>query len=154
MSTYPFGPHGPQSGPNQVTPNPTAAYVPPPMASYQAPAPIVGGATSYGGGYVPVASGPTRKRYWLAMILTLVFGPIGLFYASKKGALIVLFLLFAVPIGLGMAGMLPGGSMEHPFAILDHDSVMDPMWARAVVLSMIWAVVAVWRYNAEVKAES
>jgi hypothetical protein len=162
MGNYPWGPHGPQSGPNEVTPNPTPSYVPPPPAPTYYP-PASAPASSYGGGTTSnsgsgystaIPSGPSLKHYWLALVLTMFFGPLGLFYASKKGALIVLFLLFAVPIGLSMAGMLPWGSPDHPFAILDHNSVMDVMWSRSVALSMIWSVVAVRRKNAKIKASS
>ena len=154
MSTYPWGPHGPESGPNQVTPNPTPSYVPPPPTPSYAPptsTPI-----SYGGGAVqytgPVQRGP--KHYFLALVLTFVFGPLGLFYATKKGALTMLFLLVAVPVGLSLAGVLPYGSLAHPFAILDHSSVMDGFWSVSVFFSMIWSVIAVKSYNANLKAGS
>jgi hypothetical protein len=87
----------------------------------------------------------------MALILTFLFGPLGLFYATKKGALAMLFLLVAVPVALGVAGVLPGGSASHPFAILDHSSVMDRMWSISVVLSMLWSVIAVNRHNAALK---
>jgi len=157
MGSYPWGPHGPQTGPNEVTPNPTPSYVPPPpMQTYVPPSPrpvysAGGGSASYSSASYPVARGssrPSRKRYWLALSLTFLFGPLGLFYASKKGALVMLFLLFAVPIGLSMAGMLPWGSQSHPFAILNHDSVMDQMWSLAAFFSMIWAVIGVRIHNA------
>jgi len=157
MGSYPWGPHGPQSGPNQVTPNPTPAYVPPPPEpTYYPPTPS--GGTSYGGGYAPSGTdavgvgygGPTPgpKRYWLALVLTFFFGPLGLFYATKKGALIMLLLLVGVPVTLSVAGILPYGSVAHPFAILDHDGIMNQMWSLSVLLSMIWSIVGVRRYNA------
>jgi hypothetical protein len=157
MGTYPWGPHGPQSGPNEITPNPTPSYVPPPSApAYAPPASPV----SYGGGSYGVASnsagqfaaGPRSKHYLIALILTFLFGPLGLFYASKKGALLVLFILIGLPVTLGVLGVLPGGSPAHPFSILDHDSVMTRMWSLCVVISMLWSVPAVWRHNAALKA--
>ena len=87
MGSYPWGPHGPQSGPNQVTSNPTPAYVPPPAAPSWTPTVQGGG---YGGGpvantgYVATPSGPRKKHYVLAVILAAIFEPVGLFYASKK----------------------------------------------------------------------
>src|SRR5690349_10949457 len=110
MGTFPWGPNGPETGPNEVTPNPTPSYVPPPPTpSYEPPASSwgapVSGPAYYGGNSVPytgpVYSGPIkprRKHYFLALFLTFLFGPLGLFYASKKGALAVLFLLVAVPV--------------------------------------------------------
>ncbi|SRR6266496_1763728 len=161
MDSYPWGPHGPQSGPNQVTPNPTPAYVPPPPEPAYIPPPSP--SPSYGwqpsnpgessGGAIPYA-GPVRprpKRYVIALILAVFFGPLGLFYATKKGALAMLFLLLAVPVALSMAGVLPYGSVSHPLAILEHSSVMDPMWSLCALLSMLWSVVAVNRHNAALK---
>jgi hypothetical protein len=39
-------------------------------------------------------------------------------------------------------------------AVLDHGSAMDPMWKISAILSMLWAVVAVNRRNAGIKANS
>ncbi len=161
MGNYPWGPHGPQSGPNEVTPNPTPAYVPPPTPSYDPPpTPSYGspstGPVSYGGGPVQYAGPiqPRPKGYFVALILTVLLGPLGLFYATKKGALAMLFFLVAVPVALSSAGVLPFGSASHPFAILDHSSVMDRMWSISVTLSMLWSVLAVNHYNAALKAGS
>jgi len=153
MGNYPWGPHGPQSGPNEVTPNPTPAYVPPPMPSYDAPAHGSPGPVAGGGGFVGY-SGPRRKGYVVALILTFLFGPLGLFYASRKAALAMLLFLVGVPVLLSVIGVLPFGSVSHPLAALDHSSVMDGMWKVSVVFSMVWAVVAVNRYNAGIKASA
>jgi len=163
MGNYPWGPHGPQTGPNEVTPNPTPAYVPPPMPEYVAPAPSYGAPASYGGGPVQYAGpieqymGPVKPRpkgYIIALILTFLFGPLGLFYATKKGALAMLLFLVGVPVGLSAMGALPFGSASHPFAVLDHSSVMDGMWSLSVILSMFWAVIAVNRRNAGLKVRA
>jgi hypothetical protein len=165
---YPWGPHGPQSSPNEVTPNPTAPYVPPPPEpAYEPPAPSPSPAydpqpvgpdssrpaavqtTGYAG-----PPRPRKKNYAVALILTLIFGPLGLFYATKKGALTMLFLLVAVPVSLGMFGMLPGGSFSHPFTILDHSSVMDRMWSYSAFFSMLWALFAVNSHNASCKSQA
>jgi hypothetical protein len=153
MGNFPWGPHGPQTGPNEVTPNPTPSYVPPPMPEYVASS--YGAPTSYGG---PVQySGPVTPRtkgYIIALILTFLFGPLGLFYATKRGALAMLVFLVGIPVSLSAIGILPFGSASHPFAVLDHSSIMDGMWKLSVVFSMIWAVVAVNRYNARMKART
>ena len=152
MSSHPWGPHGPQAGPNQVTPNPTPAYVPP-ASSFESYGPS---SVTYniGSGPMPGYKGPRKKGYIVALILTFLFGPLGLFYASKKGALVLLFLLFAVPITLGAIGLLPGGSMNHPFAILDHEAIMEPMWSFFAFVSIVWSVIAVNRFNAREKAKA
>jgi hypothetical protein len=102
---YPWGPHGPQSSPTEVTPNPTSAYVPPPEApSYSDPVSYSGGGGGYsggsatGGGYAGSAagySGPPRKSYAVAVVLSAIFGPLGLFYANAKAAKILLALVAA-----------------------------------------------------------
>jgi hypothetical protein len=157
MGTYPWGPHGPQSGPNQVTPNPTPAYVPPASSGWDAPAtsssPAYGGGYSGSGGGFAGYSGPYRKSYILAIILTCLFGPLGLFYASKKGGLIMLLFLLGVPIGLNELGKFHYGyAMGDPFSILERSVVMDPMLKITVVFSLIWAVIAVRKYNKALKA--
>ncbi len=164
MSSSPWGPHGPQSNPYEVTPNPTPSYVPPPPdptpayvpsapAQYYAPSSYAPQGSNQVN-YASVGSKPRRKGYIVALILTFLFGPLGLFYATKKGALILLFLLFAVPITLSVIGGLPGGSPTHPFAILDHDSIMQPIWSLCAFVSMVWSVIAVNRYNAALKAKA
>ena len=164
MGNYPWGPHGPQSGPNEVTPNPTPAYVPPPPnptpAYYPTSTPAYGaptaGPASYGGGSVSYSGPilPKRKGYFMALILTFLLGPLGLFYATKKGALAMLLFLVGVPVALSAAGLLPFGSASHPFAVLDHSSVMDGMWRISVAFSMAWSVVAVNSHNSALKARS
>ena len=154
-NSYPFGPHGPQGGPHQVTPNPTPAWVPPPpMASPgpfvpQASGPYAGGggaSTSY-----PVNYTPGPKRYWLALLLAAIFGPLGLFYASKKGALLLLVLLFAVPYTMASMGVWPAFH-RHPLYVLANDGVMDRMWRLCVMASLVWCVFGVRRYNMAFKA--
>ena len=161
MGSYPWGPHGPQSGPNEVTPNPTPAYVPPPepsggswappaynpsASSYGAPAAYSGGAV-YGRTFTP-----RPKSYLLALILSFLFGPLGLFYATKKGALVMLLLLVGVPVGLGVLGTWGGAIQRHPLEILGHDSVMNRFWSVSVFFSMIWSVIRVRGYNKRLKA--
>jgi hypothetical protein len=61
------------------------------------------------------------------LLLAFLFGPLGLFYATKKGALGMLLFLVGVPVALSAMGVSTFGSASHPFAVLDHGSVMDPM---------------------------
>src|SRR5258708_17641711 len=150
MGNYPWGSHGPQSGPNQVTPNPTPAYgAPPPNPT---PAYYPTSTPSYGGGPVPYGGAgasytgpilPRRKGYFMALILTFLFGPLGLFYATKRGALAMLLFLVGVPVALSAAGALPFGSSSHPFAGLDHSSVIDGLGSVSAFFSMLWSLVAV-----------
>jgi hypothetical protein len=157
MGSYPWGPHGPQSTPNQVTPNPTPAYVPPPAApTYYPPAQQSYGQPSgayYGGaaqstGYAP--AGPRKKSYVLALILTLLFGPLGLLYASKKGALVMLMLLFAVPITLAAMGTYRFVPASEPWRVIQYDRVMNGMYSSCLFFCLIWAVIGVYRRNKSV----
>jgi hypothetical protein len=51
-------------------------------------------------------------------------------------------------------GVLPGGSLSRPFAVLDHDSIMAPIWSFCTFIAMVWSVIAVNRFNAAQKAKS
>lgn len=154
MGSYPWGPHGPQSGPNQVTPNPTPAYEPPPAAPTYYPPPQSFGpsqAPSYSGGAAQstgyVATGPRKKSYVLAVILALLFGPLGLLYASKKGALVMLALLFAVPITLAAMGTYRFVPASEPWRVIQHDAVMNGMYSSCLFFCVIWSVLGVYRRN-------
>jgi hypothetical protein len=156
---YPWGPHGPQSGPNQVTPNPTPAYVPPPASSggWSASAPSYSGGGGGGVGYSGYSgySGPRTKSYILSTLLTMIFGPFGLFYATAKGDLVLLFFLFGFPAIMGFLGLAPGVPQAgHPLAMLNNEPVMENMWSVSVFCSVIWSLIAVMRYNRKVKASN
>lgn len=154
MGSYPWGPHGPRSGPNQVTPNPTPAWVPPPAAPTYNPQPQSYGhaPSSYGGGQSTgyVATGPRKKSYVLALILAALFGPLGLFYASKKGVLIILALLFAVPVTLAAMGAYRFVPANAPWQVIQYDRVMNGMYSICVFCCLIWSVIGVWRRNKSV----
>jgi hypothetical protein len=159
MGTYPWGPHGPQSGPNEVTPNPTPAYVPPPASSdWGAPAPTYSPSPSYGGGGysgggVATYSGPRRKSYIFAVMWTAILGPFGMFYYTMKGALIMLLFLFGVPIALTALGHAPGFyEAGDPISIIGNEAVMNRMWSTVLPFCVIWGVIAVRRHNKKAKA--
>ena len=148
MGSYPWGPHGPQSGPNEVTPNPTPAWVPPPESPayyQQSPQPAYYGGAGQNTGYV--ASGPRKKSYVLALILTLLFGPFGLLYASKKGALVMLALLFAVPISLAAMGAYRLVPTAAPWRVIQYDFVMNRMYSMCVFFCLLWSAGGVYRHN-------
>ena len=157
MGTYPWGPHGPQSGPNEVTPNPTPAYVPPASTPDWSSGSNWGTPTTgSGGGYqqpvytgaVPAYSGPPLKSYFIAFLLTVIFGALGLFYASKKGAIIMLVFLVLFPFALTTVGAAPGVYVAgQPWTILKNDNVMASMWSLCTFLSVIWSIFAVRSFN-------
>ena len=72
MGTYPWGPHGPQSSPQQTTPNPTATSSFPPLGGGGAfPAPMGGGYPAGGtvGGVAPTGSGGPFLSLTLSIIM-------------------------------------------------------------------------------------
>ena len=95
-----------------------------------------------GGG---VATGPTYtgpphpgspKSMIAAVLLPLMLGPIGLFYASWKAALVLIALLVVVPMATGTA---------------DDGALMYVTLAGSIVVSVVWSVAAIWRYNNNVR---
>jgi len=157
---YPWGPHGPRVDPHSVTPNPTASYVEPAWQSQPYPAPSAPAPGYYGSAAPsqPSAAGATnfalggrrnfRKSYLLAVVLVFFFGPLGLFYATKKGALLMLAVLVGVPIALCYLGIVPGTVRGNPYSVLDNYAVMNRMWTYSVVLSLLSSVIAVRAHNA------
>jgi hypothetical protein len=155
MGTYPWGPHGPQSGPNQVTPNPTPAYVPPAWPSAPAPFPSYGGQPAYGGGggggYVGTG-GPRGKSYLLAILLSMFFGPFGLLYASKKVAVVMLLAVFGLT--LSQVLLAPAAMIRASGGVIDfmaNNALLDQMWSFAIFCSVIVSIFGVMRYNRALK---
>jgi hypothetical protein len=157
---YPWGPHGPRVDAHSVTPNPTAPYVEPAWNSQPYPTPSAPAPGYYGSAAPsqPYAAGATtfgpgglrrfRKSYILAVVLAFFFGPLGLFYATKKGALLMLAVLVGVPIALCYLGIVPGAVRGNPFSVLDNYAVMNRMWTWSVFLSVLSSVIAVRARNA------
>jgi hypothetical protein len=83
----------------------------------------------------------------MGILLTALFGPLGLFYASKKGALAMLAAWF----GLSMLMSLPGaGSASQPgvpFVALWMEVAFQVLWPLAALGSIIWSVIAVLGHN-------
>jgi hypothetical protein len=88
------------------------------------------------------------KSVGIAILLTLLFGPIGLFYATVRGALTVLFLLptaFVVLAALVAASPSAGGAF---WALM-----LIPLgFATTWIVSLIWCVTAVNAYNRQLGA--
>lgn len=99
------------------------------------PAGPVSSTASYAGACVPARRLP--KSLIAALVLPLLFGPLGLFYASMKGALIVIGLLLAGPMITGT---------------VDNASVMAPALAFSYFVSIAWSVISVIAHNRSVSA--
>jgi len=152
MGSYPWGPHGPQSGPNQVTPNPTPAWVPPPAPSGGggwAPVHSAGGggaAQAYSGGTAGTYT-PRKKSYLLGVILPALFGPFGLMYVTFRGMLLMLGLMLGTPYMLARMGTYGPAFSRVPLNIIGRDAVMNKWWTLAAMISVVWCVIGVWRHN-------
>ena len=79
-------------------------------------------------------SGPTAevrpKSFWIALVLTILFGPLGMFYATVFGALVMIVLSVLVTVvtfGFGLAFVWPA--------------------------SIAWAVTAVYFHNEKLLAQ-
>lgn len=83
------------------------------------------------------------KSVGLAIILTILFGPIGLFYASISGAL---FLILGIPLIIGI--FLGVGLINIDYTIIFSSiAVLIVFLVFEWLISIIWSVVAVNKYN-------
>ena len=89
------------------------------------------------------------KSVGIAILLTLLFGPIGLFYASVTGGLIMtftpIFLLLIVVVGSSQSNFVPEG---WSLGLL----IVFPLtyW----LTNIIWAVISVNNYNRELEDDA
>src|SRR5262249_19595902 len=90
--------------------------------------------------WAPIPPRPQRKGIITGFLLTAVFGPLGLFYASKKGAVVLLLALCFIPFLVNH----PLSSGSRPELLLAQQiEAMRVLWPISVVPSVIWSVVAV-----------
>jgi hypothetical protein len=80
-----------------------------------------------------------RKKIPVAVILALLFGPFGLIYTTWMGAIVMTALT-------AFAGFVRGGSM----AAISSDVVMQPIWKCAVVVSIVWTILAARAHNTRI----
>lgn len=79
---------------------------------------------------------PPSRGFVLPVILALAFGPFGLLYTTWRGGIALIALMV-------LAGRIRGGSME----AVSSDTVMQPIWAAGVAISVVWTCLAVMAYN-------
>jgi hypothetical protein len=89
------------------------------------------------------------KSVGLAILLTFVFGPIGLFYASVSGGLIMTF----TPILLALL-VVVGLFQENSLLLGWSFGLLLIFAATFWLINIIWAVVSVRSYNQELEDES
>ena len=87
----------------------------------------------------------STKSIGIAIILSIFFGPFGLFYASVKGAI---FMLLGVPIILAVLAAFAGGhSGAGNSGALFGLGMIPVIIALEYLGSIIWAAIAVNKYN-------
>ncbi len=97
----------------------------------------------------PILFTKSTKSVGIAIILTFLFGPLGLFYASVSGALIMIF----TPIFLIIIAVV-GFAIDIPVLIGWSFGLMLLFLLTYWLISMIWAVSSVISYNQEIEIEA
>lgn len=89
-----------------------------------------------------------RKSAGIAILLTFFFGPLGLFYASVTGGMIMTFLPVFLFL-LGIVGMLRDSVVLLGLSV----GLLVVFWLVCWLVSIIWAVISVSTYNGEIEQE-
>lgn len=98
----------------------------------------------------PIIISRPHKSAGVAIILTLLLGPLGLFYATITGGLIMTFIL---PIGLFVLVIV--GYVQEDAALFGFSLGLVLFFALTYwLINLIWAVVAVQNYNSEVDKDA
>lgn len=100
--------------------------------------PSSGGSVGGGGGYVSGVSvaGDPRKSVVLTVVLSMLFGPLGLFYVGILPGVVALFTVIPIARTIGIP-------MAFAFGV-------DPVWAVVAVIWCItvpWAIIGIARHN-------
>jgi len=91
----------------------------------------------------------SSKSIGIAILLTFLFGPIGLFYASVSGGLIMTF----TPVFLVL--LLIGGILqENSILVLWSSGLLIFFILTFWLINIIWAVISVRNYNKKIEDES
>lgn len=98
-----------------------------------------------------------EKNWGISVLLTLCFGPLGLFYATKKGALLMLitsFIILIIHMGINtfvIKNILYGGPADY----LRYLSDLNVFVLLFIYLTCtVWGIIAVGRYNQLLLTES
>lgn len=87
------------------------------------------------------------KSKGIAAVLALLFGPIGLFYATVSGGLMMLFVIPLLTVFLAIA------FWSNTFGVLIISSIIF-LCVFYNLICMIWAIIAVDKYNNKILAEA
>jgi hypothetical protein len=97
----------------------------------------------------PFLTTKSPKSVGIAILLTILFGPIGLFYATISGALIMILAPILV-LALFLIGVLQENS-----ALMNLSAGLLLFFALTYwLISIIWAVISVKEYNKEIENEN
>jgi hypothetical protein len=97
----------------------------------------------------PYLTTKSPKSIGIAILLTILFGPIGLFYASISGALIMIFapILFLVLFLIGV--------LQENTTLMNLSAGILLVFALTYwLLCIIWAIISVNEYNKEIENEN
>jgi hypothetical protein len=89
------------------------------------------------------------KSVGIAILLTFLFGPIGLFYASVTGGLIMTFTPIALAL-LAIAGIFQNNALLLGWSISLLIICASTFW----LINIIWAVISVMNYNEEIEEDA
>jgi hypothetical protein len=97
----------------------------------------------------PILITKSPKSVGVAILLTLLFGPVGLFYASIAGGLIM-SITPAIIIGMAFIGVLQKSSLLMYWSLGLLVVFMVLYW----LINIVWAVIGVLSYNQKIEEES
>jgi hypothetical protein len=94
------------------------------------------------------------KNVGIAILLSVLFGPIGLFYSTISGGLIMTFIWPLILLFLIASGFLSSLTGDLSTGILFFTSAVILYIIGAWIISIVWAIVACNRYNQEIEEKS
>lgn len=97
----------------------------------------------------PILVTKSTKSVGIAILLTFLFGPIGLFYASVSGGLIMTFTPILL-ILLTLVGLFQENSLLLGWSF----GLLIVFAATFWLINIIWAVISVTSYNKEIEDEA
>jgi ABC-type multidrug transport system fused ATPase/permease subunit len=97
----------------------------------------------------PIVVTKSTKSVGIAILLTFLFGPIGLFYASVIGGLIMTF----TPIFLALLALI-GLAQENLFLFGWSFGLLIIFAVTFWLVNIIWAVISVINYNREIEDDA
>ena len=117
---------------------------PPPPGTPTASGPM------HSGPAVQPYEGPQPKGLVRSLLLSGVFGPVGLFYASKKGAMLILLALLAIPAFVNSHTMVGGSTAGSSSLLVLEIEGVRALWPISILCSLVWSIAAIRIHNNKV----